>query len=105
MKKVFAAAIAAVLLLGGCQNKVQRPPCPKGQICLEYGNTVDPATLDPQKATTTSEFAIIGDLIMGLTSDGPDASVQPGAATSWETSPDGLVWTFHLRPDAVWSDG
>ena len=25
-------------------------------------------------------------------------------ATSWETTPDGLTWTFHLR-DAEWSDG
>lgn len=29
----------------------------------------------------------------------------PGAAESWEPSDDGLSWTFHLRPDQVWSDG
>lgn len=29
----------------------------------------------------------------------------PGAAESWEASEDGLSWTFHLRPDQVWSDG
>ena len=104
MNKVLAG-LAVALLLAGCQGKVQRPPCAAGQVCLEYGNTVDPLTLDPQKATTTTEAAIIGDLVMGLTTDGPDASVQPGAAVSWETSPDGLVWTFHLRLGAVWSDG
>jgi len=26
-------------------------------------------------------------------------------ATSWETSTDGLDWTFHLKPGAKWSDG
>jgi peptide/nickel transport system substrate-binding protein len=26
-------------------------------------------------------------------------------ATKWETSPDGLTWTFHTRPGAKWSDG
>jgi peptide/nickel transport system substrate-binding protein len=26
-------------------------------------------------------------------------------ATSWETSPDGLDWTFHLVPGTSWSDG
>jgi oligopeptide transport system substrate-binding protein len=31
--------------------------------------------------------------------------VVPGIATSWETSPDGLRWIFHLRPDAKWSNG
>lgn len=31
--------------------------------------------------------------------------LQPGLATSWELSPDGLVWTFHLRNDVTFSDG
>lgn len=26
-------------------------------------------------------------------------------AQSWETSPDGLTWTFHLRPNVKWHDG
>jgi ABC-type transport system substrate-binding protein len=30
---------------------------------------------------------------------------QPNACTSWETSDDGLTWTFHLQEDKVWSDG
>jgi ABC-type oligopeptide transport system substrate-binding subunit len=29
----------------------------------------------------------------------------PAAATSWEVSEDGLMWTFYLRPDQVFSDG
>lgn len=28
----------------------------------------------------------------------------PGVAARWEVSPGGLVWTFHLRPDARWSN-
>ena len=91
-------------LLAACQDKVQRPPCPDGQTCLMWGNTLEPATLDPQIMYSLSEFAIVGDLIIGLTADAPDASVIPGMAERWETSPDGLVWTFHLR-DALWSDG
>jgi oligopeptide transport system substrate-binding protein len=30
---------------------------------------------------------------------------QPNACVSWETSDDGLTWTFHLQEDKVWSDG
>ncbi|MFQ5768454.1 MAG: ABC transporter substrate-binding protein, partial [Acidobacteriota bacterium] len=30
---------------------------------------------------------------------------RPQLATAWEKSPDGLQITFHLRPDAVWTDG
>ena len=28
-----------------------------------------------------------------------------GLAESWETSPDGKVWTFHIRQGMTWSDG
>ena len=34
-----------------------------------------------------------------------DMSPIPEVATSWERSPDGLTWTFHLRDDIKWSDG
>ncbi len=34
-----------------------------------------------------------------------DMSPQPSLAESWETSEDGLTWTFHIRDDVTWSDG
>ena len=48
---------------------------------------------------------------MGLTYDllveysPKDSSPVPGLADSWETSDDGLTWTFHLNKDAKWHDG
>jgi oligopeptide transport system substrate-binding protein len=99
-----AAALAAALMLSGCQQPAQRPACAAGQVCLEYGNGTDPSTIDPQTAAQVNESVVIGDLMMGLTTDAPDGAVLPGVAQSWETSPDGLTWTFHLRPTA-WSDG
>lgn len=93
-----------VVALAGCQGAAKRPACPPGQVCLEYGNQSDPLTLDPQKANLLYESVIISDLMVGLTTDGPDGSPVPALATRWETTPDGLTWTFHLR-EAVWSDG
>jgi oligopeptide transport system substrate-binding protein len=104
MRPALAVILAASLALGACQPKLQRPPCPAGEVCLEYGNEIDPVTLDPQKANLTREGAIIADLMMGLTTEAADASLLPGVAESWTTSADGLVWTFHLR-DSTWSDG
>ncbi len=34
-----------------------------------------------------------------------DMSPEPGLAKEWETSEDGLTWTFHLRDGVTWSDG
>jgi ABC-type oligopeptide transport system substrate-binding subunit len=34
-----------------------------------------------------------------------DWNFYPGDADSWETSADGLTWTFHLNPNRKWSDG
>jgi len=34
-----------------------------------------------------------------------DMSPEPGLAKSWETSDDGLTWTFDIRAGVLWSDG
>ncbi|MDP1615838.1 peptide ABC transporter substrate-binding protein [Phenylobacterium sp.] len=81
-----------------------RPSCPAGEVCILMGNGSEPATLDPHKATGTWESRILSDAFMGLTQDDAAGGTVPGMAERWETSEDGLVWTFHLR-EAVWSDG
>ena len=68
------------------------------------GNAAEPQTLDPTMSSGVQEFEIIGDLMMGLIGHTSDARLLPGMATHWETSADGLTWTFHLR-EAQWSDG
>ena len=99
----FAAFVLCALTLTACQ-KVARAACPAGKLCLEYGNTAESNSLDPQMATTVGEAAILREVFEGMFTDAPDGSPVRGVAQSWETSPDGLVWTFHLRPE-VWSDG
>jgi oligopeptide transport system substrate-binding protein len=97
--------LAASTLLAGCSEpKVARAPCPAGKVCLERGNSAEPTTLDPLKSSGTWEEFIVSDLMVGLTQSDIAGETIPGMAKSWETSPDGLVWTFHLR-DAKWSDG
>jgi oligopeptide transport system substrate-binding protein len=96
--------LACTLAVTACQPQVSRPPCPPGKVCVAWGNSAEPGTLDPQKATMIDEFAIIGELYTGLFTDSPDADPIPALAESWTTSPDGLTWTFRLRP-SKWSDG
>ena len=35
----------------------------------------------------------------------PDARIEPGLATRWDVSPDGTVYTFHLRRGVTFHDG
>lgn len=37
--------------------------------------------------------------------DSDSRTVVPDLADTWEISPDGLVYTFNLHPDATWHDG
>ena len=67
-------------------------------------NSGEPDTLDPHHVSGVWENRIIGDMLMGLTTEAADGSVIPGAAESWEVSDDGTVYTFTLR-DHSWSDG
>ena len=69
------------------------------------GANGDPQSLDPHKTSTVEEANLIRDLFTGLVAQDKDANLIPGAAASWTISPDGLVYTFKLRPDYVWSDG
>ena len=69
------------------------------------GANSDVQSLDPHKTSTVEEANILRDLFMGLVTEDPNGETIPGAAESWTVSPDGLVYTFKLRKNDVWSDG
>lgn len=79
--------------------------CPTFAAELRIGNGGEPLTLDPHRYNLNLEEKILADLFEGLTAHDAEGRIVPGAAESWTTSPDGLVWTFKLRPDGRWSDG
>ncbi len=64
-----------------------------------------PDTLDPQ-LSHSGQWSVSGGLdYEGLTRIDEELQVAPGAAESWEFSPDGKTLTFHLRDGLVFSDG
>lgn len=74
-------------------------------IVLRAGNGAEPETLDPHKIQTPMAINIAHDLYEGLTGISPKGEVVPAAATHWEISRDGRLYTFHLRPRLKWSNG
>lgn len=71
---------------------------------LRRGISAKVDTLDPHRSSAKWENIVISDMIVGLMTITPEREVIPGVAESWETSEDGLTWTFNLR-ESVWSDG
>lgn len=65
----------------------------------------EPPTIDPALATDTTSGAIIDNVFEGLTDVTPEGEVIPALAESWDVSEDGLVYTFHLRDNAQWTNG
>ncbi len=75
-----------------------------GQLVLSVGS--DPKTFNEITASETSSSAVTGLLFEGLTTDDPGTlETIPNLAQSWDLSPDGTQWTFHLRHDVQWFDG
>lgn len=72
---------------------------------LHLGNAGEPETLDPHRYNLRLEETVLNDLFEGLVTFGIDGKPAPGAAERWQTSADGLTWTFHLRAGLTWSDG
>ncbi len=105
---LFAAAplIWFALCGAGCSKTATRVAQGNKEQILHIGNYAEPADLDPQSVSGVPEFHILKALFEGLVmADPKDLHPIPGVAESWEVSPDGLVYTFHLRADAKWSDG
>lgn len=62
--------------------------------------------LDPQKMSWLHDLRVAECLFETLVRVGvPSAQIEPGVASAWEVSDDRLTYTFHLRPDARWSNG
>jgi oligopeptide transport system substrate-binding protein len=88
-----------LLLLAGCAHR--EPPADVTII-----NNAEPESLDPAIITGQPEFRIVIGLFEGLTRlDPKTARAIPGLAESWEISPGGKIYTFHLRTNLVWSTG
>jgi len=72
---------------------------------LHRGNGGEPDTLDPHLSEESASGRIVRDLYEGLTAEAPDSSIVPGVARAWEVDAAGTTYIFHLREDALWSNG
>lgn len=101
----FFLAVSA-LVLASCAAGESNVESGNREGILHYGNGAEPQGLDPHIVTGVPENHIVSALFEGLTSKNPyTLEPEPGVAQRWEISDDGLVYIFHLNPEARWSNG
>ncbi len=71
-------------------------------------NRGDVTTLDLAKISWQQDIRVGRIVYEGLVKNDVftrDFAIRPAVARSWDISPDARTYTFHLRPDARWSNG
>ncbi|MCB1384320.1 MAG: peptide ABC transporter substrate-binding protein [Nitratireductor sp.] len=94
LRHMVAALAVTTMLAGAAEARM-----------LNLHNGGDITSLDPHKVSGDWENRVVGDVFEGLVTEDVNAEPIPAMAESWTVSDDGLVYTFKLRDDAVWSDG
>ena len=101
------AAVSAVIIsaCGGSTSTGTALAPPDKQI-YRSDDQVEPNSLDPGQESYSYEAAVGRNVFEPLLNPKTDLSdVQPAAAERYDVSSDGLTYTFHLQPNARWSDG
>lgn len=73
---------------------------------ITLGMVLEPPNLDPTAgAAAAIDEVVYANLYEGLTRFGPDGSILPALAQSWDVTDDGKSYTFHLVTGATFHDG
>src|SRR5260221_5225477 len=95
----FKAVIIGCLFFSGCARSGSH-----ADLVIVNGN--EPESLDPAIITDISDMRITKAVFEGLVRlDATNALASPGLAKRWDVTPDGKIYTFHLRTNAIWSTG
>lgn len=96
MRKIFLTLLFVLII---ASSSFAEP----GEIVYNLG--ADPRTIDPALNNSLDGANVIINTFDGLLRTGMNDSPEAACAYSWDVSPDGLKWTFHLRDNLKWSDG
>jgi oligopeptide transport system substrate-binding protein len=103
---LVSAGLFVVAACGGSNGTPTANLAPAAQQILRANDGTEPNSYDPTQQTYTYEAAVGRNTFEALLKSKPDLSdVQGAAAKSYDVSSDGLTYTFHLQPNAKWSDG
>ncbi len=119
LKRVLSLLIVLTMVLSisvGCAKPAPAPETPTDETpapetptmgeedYLIWNIGVDPQTWDPTLNSAADGGHIIQNMFEGLTKETHEG-IEAAAATDWDISEDGKMYTFHLREGLKWSDG
>lgn len=109
LRKPFITALALTMLAGCSSSSTTETATASSSSTTKDSVTIAQATdvisWDTCIATDGTSFLAQMMFTSGLMTTGSDGLPREDLAESYEVSDDGLVYTFHLREEAVWSNG
>src|ERR1700730_18403801 len=97
MKRLIFMTFLALAALTGSAS---------AQTTLVIAIAADPTGFDPEAVLNNPSGFVMATIYDSLVKYKPGSvEVEPGLAESWEASPDGLTYTFHLRKGVKFHDG
>ncbi|HET9424346.1 MAG TPA: ABC transporter substrate-binding protein [Gemmatimonadaceae bacterium] len=91
----------AILFAAACSGS----SAASDRVIVDSRDESDPRSIDPSLSTDVPTGRAVAYLFDGLTSFDAAANVKPALAERWDISPDGRVYTFHLRQGVKFHDG
>ncbi|MCL2882008.1 MAG: ABC transporter substrate-binding protein [Coriobacteriia bacterium] len=110
----LAVGLAVVLVMafaltgcgGGTSSNNNATTSTSLKDTITFAQGADPRGLDPAYVDDGESSKVIVNVYESLLKYAPDSTqVEPSLATSWDISPDGLTYTFHLRKGVKFQDG
>ena len=90
-----------LLLFSGCTDENLKDP---NKTVFRYNESANITSLDPAFASDQANIWAVHQIFNGLVQLNDNLEIIPCIANSWNISPDGRTYTFHLRNDVFFHD-
>lgn len=108
-KKLFASFLCVIMVLtclAGCGGDGGDSSSEGDLKKIVYANGGQPESLEYVEGSRFAKYSVLKyNIFTGLTRVAEDGTTEMGWADDYTVSDDGLVWTFHIRDGAKFSDG